>query len=122
MRSGPAKVGGRVQRGHLPLPQVFQKLLKDAILQSRRHRGGLGGHATSLKRGKQRKKRTIFKAETIERLSPSSKYCCFSHSRVSRIQKFFLSANHGGRQYFSVFHGPSTLKSISPALEINEIL
>ena len=28
----------------------------------------------------------------------------------------FLSANHGGRQYFSVFHGLPTLKSISPAL------
>ena len=45
-----------------------------------------------------------------------SKYYCFSHSRASRIQKFFLSANHGGQQYFSVFHGPLTLKSISPAL------
>ena len=35
---------------------------------------------------------------------------------VSAIQKFFLSANHGGRHYFSVFHGPSTLKSILQAL------
>ena len=69
------------------------------------------------KKGKQRKKRKSFKAETIKRLSPRSKCYCFSHSRASRIQKFFLPANHGGRQYFSAFHGPSTLKSISPALK-----
>ena len=62
------------------------------------------------------KKRKSFKAETIKRLSPRSKCYCFSHSRASRIQKFFLTANHGGRYYFSVFHGPSTLRSISPAL------
>ena len=48
------------------------------------------------KKRKPREKRTIFKAETIEKLSPRSKYYCFSHSRVSRIQKFLLSANHGG--------------------------
>ena len=54
------------------------------------------------KKGKQRKKRKSFKAETIKRLSPKSKCYCFSHSRASRIQKFFLPANHGGRQYFSV--------------------
>ena len=28
-----------------------------------------------------------------------------------------LESNYGGRQYFSVFHGPTTLKSISPALK-----
>ena len=84
--------------------------------------GGPRGHGpptflrSKKKKRKTRKKRTIFKEETIERLSPRSKYYCFSHSRVSRIQKFFLSANHGGRQYFSGFHGPSTLKSISSAL------
>ena len=50
------------------------------------------------KKGKPGKKRTIFKAETIERLSPRSKYYCFSHSRVSRIRNFFLSVNHCGRQ------------------------
>ena len=46
------------------------------------------------KKGRQRQKRKGFKAETIKRLSPKSKYCCFSHSRASRIRKFFLSANH----------------------------
>ena len=63
-----------------------------------------------------RQKRKGFKAETIKRLPPRSKYYFFSRSRASRIQKFFLSANHGGQQYFSVFHGPPTLKSILPAL------
>ena len=62
------------------------------------------------------KKGKSFKAETIKRLPPKSKCYCFSHSRASRIQKFFLSANHGNRQCFTVFHGPSTLKSIPPAL------
>ena len=45
-----------------------------------------------------------------------SKCHCFSHSRASRIQRFFWSPSHGGRQYFSVFHGPSILKFISSAL------
>ena len=48
--------------------------------------------------------------------SLKSKCYCFSYSMVSRIQKFFLSANYGGWQYFLVFYSPSTLKSISPAL------
>ena len=34
------------------------------------------------------------------------------------FENFFLSGNHGDQQYFSVFHGPPTLKSISPALII----
>ena len=52
-----------------------------------------------------------------ERLSPKSKCYCFSHSRASRLETYFSSANHGGQQYVSVFHGPSTLKSILPALK-----
>ena len=94
-----------------------------AFLQGRRHWGGgrgrgVHGSLTSLrskkKKGRQRKKR---KVATIKRLSTKSEYYCFNHSRVSRIRKFFLSANYGGRQYFSVFNArpPSTLKSISPA-------
>ena len=47
---------------------------------------------TKKKKGEPTKKRTIFKVETIERLSPRSKCYCFSHSRVSRIQRFFLLA------------------------------
>ena len=62
------------------------------------------------------KKGKSFKPETIKRLPPKSKCYCFSHCRASRIQKFFLSANHGNRQCFTVFHGPSTLKSIPTAL------
>ena len=82
---------------------------------------GTRGHGSTTflhskkKKEKQRKKKS-FKAETIERLSARSKCYCFRHSRVSRIQKFSLSTNHGGQQYFSVFHAPSTLKSILPAL------
>ena len=68
------------------------------------------------KRKQRKKKRKIFKAETIKRLSPRSKCYCFSHSRASRIQKFFFSPNHGGRQYLPVFKGPSSLKSILPGL------
>ena len=62
------------------------------------------------KKGKQRKARKTFKAETIKRLSLRLKLYCLSHSRESRIQKFFLSANHGVRQYFSIFHfaGPKS--------------
>ena len=67
-------------------------------------------------KGKQRKKRNSFKAETIKTLSPRSKCYCFSYSRASRIQKLFLSVNLGGRQYISVFHAPSILKSILLAL------
>ena len=56
--------------------------------------GDTGGHGSlptflrgKKKKGRQRQKRKGFKAETIKRLSPSSKYC-FSHSRASRIRKF----------------------------------
>ena len=51
----------------------------------------------SKKKGKQRKERKTFKAETIKGLSPRSKLYCLSHSRASRIQNFFWSANHGGQ-------------------------
>ena len=37
----------------------------------------------------------------------------FSHSRATRIQKIFLLTSQGDRQYFSVFHDPSTVKSNS---------
>ena len=49
-------------------------------------------------------------------MSPRSKCYCFSYFTACRIQKLFLSVNHGGQQYFSVFHGPFTLKSILLAL------
>ena len=58
------------------------------------------------KKGRQRKKRKGFKAKTIKRLSPKSKYYYFNHSRASRIRTFFLSTNHGDRRYFSVLHDP----------------
>ena len=93
---------------------------KSVAYRGQQHRGGGGamGCGSPLfcvakrKKGNKEERKSI-KAETIKRLSPKSKCHCFSHCRVSRIQNFFLSANHGDRQYFSVFHGPSTLKSIS---------
>ena len=110
------------------IPYVMLKLLlytfvlnKSYIVQGRRH-WGVGGHGSPTflcskkEKGKQRQARKTFKAETIKRLSLRSKLYCLSHSRASRIKKFFFSANHGGRQYFSVFHGPCILKSISLAL------
>ena len=55
------------------------------------------------------RKQNSFKAGTIKRLWPGSKCFFFSHARASRIHNFFLSA------MVSVFHGPSTSKSISLA-------
>ena len=69
---------------------------------------------------KQMEKRKDFKAKTIKRLSPRSKFYCLSHFRASKTQKKILSANNVDRQYFSVFHGPSTMKSISEALTLEE--
>ena len=58
------------------------------------------------KLGIQMEKRKSFKAETVKRLSPGSNCSCFSNFRVSRIRNIFFSVNHGGRQYFLVFHAP----------------
>ena len=69
------------------------------------------------KKGNKGKKRNSFKADTIKRLSQRSKCYCFSNSRASRNIEFSLSTNYGGRQHFLVFHGSSTLKSISPVLK-----
>ena len=90
------------------------------IFRAGNNEGGRGGIAALLfcvaERIKgNRKKRKSFKAETVKKLLPRSKCNCFSHSRASGIQKFFLSANSWPTIYFSV-HGLSTLKSISPAL------
>ena len=77
------------------------------FLQSQKHRGGRPLFLHSKKKiGRQRGKGKGFKAETIKRLSPRSKYYCFSHSRVSNYQIFFLSANHGGRQSTALFSIP----------------
>ena len=74
-----------------------------------------GGHGSPLflrsknKKVKQRKKRKSFKAEIIKRLSPRSKYYCCSNVYCFILERLEF-------KYFSVFHGPSTLKSISPVL------
>ena len=61
------------------------------------------------KNGNKGKSRKDFKVGTIKRLLTRLKCYCFSHSRAPRIQKVFFSANHGGRQYFPMFLGPSPL-------------
>ena len=68
------------------------------------------------KKEKKAKKERVSKQKLLKDVTKKVKIYCFSHSRASRTQKFFLLPNHSGRQYFSVFLGPSTLKSISPAL------
>ena len=74
------------------LKNICKRLLLDLIpyaLTGPAAPGGPGGPRppafllSKKKKGKLRKKRTIFKAETIERLSPRSKCYSFSHSRVS---------------------------------------
>ena len=108
------------------LSLYINNLLKHKNCAVKNRTGDIGGAEGAMahrffcskkKKGNKRQKKKSFKGETIKRLSPWSKCYYFSHSRTSRIQKFFLSANHGGRQYFSAFHGPSTMKSSSPALE-----
>ena len=59
------------------------------------------------KRDKVRKERVSKQKLLKKRLSTRSTCYFFSHTRASRIKKVFLLANHGGRQYFSVFHGSS---------------
>ena len=49
--------------------------------------------------------RITFESDTDGAGGAMPKYYCFNHSRASRIRTFFLPANHGGQQYFSVFHG-----------------
>ena len=61
------------------------------------------------KKGKRRKSRKSFKAETIKRVSPRWK--CYYFSNV-----YYFILERQGFKYFSVFHDPSTLKSISRAL------
>ena len=79
---------------------------------------------SSKKKGKQKKKKKFIKKfiKFIKSLSPRSKCYCFSHSKASKIQNFFLSANHGGRKYFTVIHGPTTLKPISTALSLLSLI
>ena len=43
---------------------------------------------------KEKKKKKSLKTETIKRLSPRTKCYCFSHSRASKTQFFFLSVIH----------------------------
>ena len=91
------------------LSQLFEKIIfKFSTLAGPATPGGPGGPCPPLLFGNKGKSRKDFKVEAIKRLSPRLKCYCFSHSRAPRIQNFFLSANHGGLQYFPVFLGPYT--------------
>ena len=89
--------------------EVIVYLLLLQQLQGRRVQGQPGGR-------QRKKKKKRFQSRNYQKAVTKVKILLFQPSRAFRIRKFFLSANHGGRQYFSVFHGPPTLKSISPAL------
>ena len=102
---GRQHVGGGVDwEGMLPSTNLHPPPFPQLFCDAKRKNGNKG------------KSRKDFIAETIKRLPPKIKGYYFSHSRAPRIQKLFLPAKQGGRQYFPVFLGPSTLKSISLAL------
>ena len=61
------------------------------------------------------KKRNKEKKELVSK-QKHLKGCHQGQNVTVLLTKFFMPLNHGGRQYFSLFHGPSTLKSILPAL------
>ena len=62
-----------------------------------------------MKNENKRKKWKSLKEKTIKKLSPRSKCHCFSNVYCFVLERLEF-------KYFSVFHGLSTLKSISPAL------
>ena len=85
------------------MPTCFMPISKEVFDKNRAgdtggvsgRRRGRGHSATTFLQAKRKKenkgkKRKTFKAETIKRLSPSSKCYCFSHSRASKIQFFFF--------------------------------
>ena len=66
-------------------------------------------YVAKIKKGNKEKERKSFKVETIKRLSPRSKCYCFSNVYCFILERLEI-------KFFSVFHDPSTLKSISLAL------
>ena len=115
--------GYKIKLSFLYTPSNVANLLREILVHFFTRRAKPGGRGTcpcprtplsflrsKEKKRKQKKKR--YNAEPICRLLPRSKCYCFSHSRASKIQKCFLSANHDGRQYCSMLHGPYNLKFI----------
>ena len=96
---GPATMGGWVQWS----PYFF--------LQQKERKETVGKNKVFHNRNISKQK--YFKTEVFQNIS---KCHCFNHSRAFRIQKVLLSPYHVDRQKFSVFHDPSTLTSILPAL------
>ena len=87
-------------------------------------KGGGGGGSSPLTFFCSKKKigeKKSFKTKTIKRLLPKSKCYCLTILERREFKIFFLSTNHGGRYCFSVFHGPSTLKPISPTMNTDTI-
>ena len=97
------------------------------VFQGRRNRvGGCGGsmpppspHSIFCLEKKKKKGRTKERKSSKQKILKG----CHQGQNVTlsvileRLEfKIFWSTNHGGLQCFSVFHDPSTLKSISPAL------
>ena len=92
-------------------------------MQDRQHQGGLWGMAllptfwrSKKAKGKQRQKRRN-KAETIKGCHQGQNITILAILERLEFKKIFLSANNGDRQCISVFHDPSTRRSISPALK-----
>ena len=52
--------------------------------------------------GAKEQNKGLQKAETTKAAIKVKMLLLYSHSKVCRIQKFFLSDNHGGQQYFLV--------------------
>ena len=85
--------------------------------------GGVGGVGVSVvkrKKGDKEKKERVSKQKLLKGCHQGQNIIVLTILERLEFEKFFLSANHGGRQYFPVFHGTPTLKSISPALNYQE--
>ena len=96
--SGSATKGGAGGGGHRPPPPFF---------------------CVAKKKENQEKKERFSKQKLLKGCHQDQNFAVLAIlDCLDCLEKCFLLANHGGRQYFSVFHGPCTLKSISPALYI----
>ena len=89
---------GRGARGHAPIHPPYP--------HTHTHTHTYALFSSKKKKKETKEKRSSFKGETIKRLWPRWKCYYFSHSSTSKIQKFCLSDNHGGRQYCSVCQWP----------------
>ena len=68
------------------------------------------------KKGNKEKKERILKKKILNGCDQGQNVTFLAILEGLEFKKKILSANHSGQPNFPVFHGPSTLKSISPAL------